>query len=399
MANEKIFRVLNGTMTPDVVIDPTLVPSSGEKAALAGSYGTPGALNAFVTTTDTRMLTADQKAAAFGPTGYTPSNTDRFATVQYLQDNINGLDWQNSVQFPIQYVKSTTGAPTGTPTVDGEICLNTFDKKIYISASGAWGAATDIPTGERYVFMSDGSDTSGDSGAYAHDNKIYQYNGTSVVAITLTAGAAFLLESDSNHYTYNGSEIVLWSSGANHNGLSGLDGGDPSSGYYHLVQNDFDAIEHSQYALNSTNPVLSLADKITVPIRYTFVKWNGAGQSQVDAPVHSESGSRQSIVMPLAGFIVGIAVQSSSPRSAGILTAKPSFEGVASTDTELQIQLDSIAPSEQINSIPISHYSGTPVFGSGQKLGAMIDTSATWATTAGNENITIDLYAVFYIEE
>lgn len=56
-----------------------LIPSDGEKAALAGTEGTPGVGNAFVTDSDARLPDADEKAALAGTDG-TPSAINPFVT-------------------------------------------------------------------------------------------------------------------------------------------------------------------------------------------------------------------------------------------------------------------------------------------------------------------------------
>ena len=56
------------------------VPTSDQKAALVGSYGTPGAGNKYVTSTDTTLLpTSGQKAALVGTSG-TPGSGNKYVT-------------------------------------------------------------------------------------------------------------------------------------------------------------------------------------------------------------------------------------------------------------------------------------------------------------------------------
>lgn len=53
-------------------------PTTGQKQALAGSYGTPSSSNRYITETDTKLLTTDQKAAISGSSS--PSGSNVFVT-------------------------------------------------------------------------------------------------------------------------------------------------------------------------------------------------------------------------------------------------------------------------------------------------------------------------------
>lgn len=56
-----------------------LLPTAGQKAALVGTSGTPSADNPYITDADARLLDADSGAALAGTSG-APSNTNRFVT-------------------------------------------------------------------------------------------------------------------------------------------------------------------------------------------------------------------------------------------------------------------------------------------------------------------------------
>ncbi len=104
-----------------------------------------------------------------------PNDVVRLADLNNLQVN---LTWKDPVNYIVHYVKSTAGAPTGT-ALNGEMCLNTNENKIYTYNSG-WGSGSSLVSEDRFIFAITGSDTSSNSGTYTADNKIYEYNGSSV---------------------------------------------------------------------------------------------------------------------------------------------------------------------------------------------------------------------------
>jgi hypothetical protein len=56
-----------------------VLPTDGQKSALAGTSGTPGVSNQYVTNSDGRIPTSDEKAALAGSSG-SPSSTNKFLT-------------------------------------------------------------------------------------------------------------------------------------------------------------------------------------------------------------------------------------------------------------------------------------------------------------------------------
>lgn len=82
-----------------------LVPSTGEKAALAGTSGTPGTDNKYVTNADERLPTVNQKEAMMGSYG-SPSGTNRFVTEE---DPILGTGGE-SIDPMLHFVKKATGS-------------------------------------------------------------------------------------------------------------------------------------------------------------------------------------------------------------------------------------------------------------------------------------------------
>ena len=88
-----------------------------------------------------------------------------------------GLFWKEPALYMVQYVKTTTGAPSGVAT-DKEVCINTTDDTLYQYDSTAWVALT-LTADDIFIFGKNGSDVSGDSGTYTADMNVYTWNGTS----------------------------------------------------------------------------------------------------------------------------------------------------------------------------------------------------------------------------
>lgn len=85
-ASTSVKGVVFLSKNPDVSTVPvalganeTFIPTQAEKDAMAGTAGTPGIGNKFVTNQDTRLLTVNQQNALLGTVG-TPSVTNKFVT-------------------------------------------------------------------------------------------------------------------------------------------------------------------------------------------------------------------------------------------------------------------------------------------------------------------------------
>lgn len=160
-----------------------------------------------------KYLYADGSRTATGPLsmgGYkiinvgAPESATDVATKSYVDGRITGLTWKPPVLDSINYIIANSGvAPTGTPTNDGEKCLNTADNILYVwdAANATWNSST-LSNGDRYLFNLDGSDTSGNSGTYTHDNNIYQSDGSTISQIAPVDGWALFRESDGSGFTY-----------------------------------------------------------------------------------------------------------------------------------------------------------------------------------------------------
>ncbi|MFH1853746.1 MAG: hypothetical protein ABH815_00340, partial [Candidatus Omnitrophota bacterium] len=155
----------------------------------------------------------------------TPATDNHAATKLYVDQNIAGLSWKEAVIDDMQYVKTTSGAPTGSAT-SGEKCLNTNENKIYAYTT-AWDAGTALSGDDRYIFKQNGSGTTG-NGTYTADNNIYEYNGSSTTGTSASDGDAIFLEDIDTAFVYTGSawtpfsgaSSYVWGNGLAHDGNS-----------------------------------------------------------------------------------------------------------------------------------------------------------------------------------
>lgn len=413
-----------GRKVADVSFDADNIPSSTEKAALVGTSGTPGSGNKYVTDTDSRMTdartpashgneahsstfitstgvtyenlntngdvgqasstvaagddnrfpTANEKAAlGAAPNALTVSNP--VADKTYVDNLIDGVEWYPSVNDEVLYVKATTGAPTGTPSVNAEKCLNTVDEILYQynTGTGTWlGIQTGFTT-ERYVFKTGGTDTTGNSGTYTPTNKIYGYNGTAFEETTPTKGATFNFDPNGLDYRYDGTSAwIEKSSTTSHNNLTTLQGGTASQ-YYHTTQAQNEAIAGAA-SPSSTNVFQTYNDR--KPFVLTWLYQGGFAASQTDVEPYGESGIFQRSLMPSNFRIVKTTYQSTAARSAGTLTVEPTIDGTKVTPSDLDITIDGTTTNDAYKSVAPSAtgYNGT----AGQKVGFKITSDASW---------------------
>jgi len=96
------------------------------------------------------------------------------ARKSYVDNLVTGLFWKEPARFMIQYVKTDAGAPSGS-AAQLEVCINTNDDKLYQHDGTAWQEITLVDQ-DLFVFGKSGTDTSGSSGTYVHDNKVYDWD-------------------------------------------------------------------------------------------------------------------------------------------------------------------------------------------------------------------------------
>jgi hypothetical protein len=161
-----------------------------------------------------------------------------------IESRINGLDWQKSCTTFTNYVKTTTGVPSTTGAIVGELLINKFDNTIY-QCSGTpdnWISMGVINVGDRFLFMADGSGT-GAGIIKTHDDYIHERtsggwqkrgDGTGENG-TLEVGWYTNLDEGGVSYRYDQSLAwVAMPSSTQHNALSGKDGGTTGE-YYHFT--------------------------------------------------------------------------------------------------------------------------------------------------------------------
>jgi len=152
--------------------------------------------------------TADIDWGNFKLTNLAPPTEGTDATRKSYVDNlVSGLFWKEPALYMIQYVKTDAGAPSGTAT-DKEVCINTNDDKLYQYDSTAWVELTLTAT-DIFIFGKNGTDTSGDSGTYTADMKTYTWDGAAWVDAVpannearLVQRDSYLIDSDTG-WTYN----------------------------------------------------------------------------------------------------------------------------------------------------------------------------------------------------
>jgi hypothetical protein len=170
--------------------------------------------------------------------GATPTDSAHLTTKDYVDGVIQGMDWQDSVQHNLSYLKvGSSGAPTGgSGETSGEKCLNTNDGKLY-TYTASWDAGVAVSTGDRFIFKQPGGTGSGftDGTTATEDNKIREYNGSSFDETVPNKGFAVMVEDQDKQYNFNGTAWVPFGSTVTHNNTSGLNDGD----YKHLTASEY----------------------------------------------------------------------------------------------------------------------------------------------------------------
>src|SRR3990172_12408333 len=287
----------------------------------------------------------------------------------------------SAINHSVDYVKTTAGAPTGTPA-SGEKCLNTNEAKLYTESTGAWDAGVAVSANQKFIHKDTGSDTSGNSGTYTASEKIYTYRDLVFIEFTPTEGIIVWIMDEDELYVYSGSDWVTVESTTTHNSLNGIQGGSATE-RYHTNADQYNAINNAP-SPTSTNTFLVKSQRAMVPVVYSFALWNGIGQSQTDKVIYDSPGIRSGIVMPKPGSIVATVLQSSSARTAGTCTMEPTINGSDVSGNDLDLTLDGTNPSKDYADVAPGTTGLT--FVAGNELGAHLSTDPSWATAAGNEN-------------
>ncbi len=160
----------------------------------------------------TQYSKVDGTRAYDGPiAGTTPTTGSHLTTKDYVDNLVNGLDWQESVLD-----KDLTTPPT--PTSGNRYIIG-------IGASGVWSG---------------------------HDMEIVEGNGTDWDFTPLSVGFACWVEDENIIYNYNGTSWIRMSGVSEHGTLSGLDHDDHNPIYYNTTRLDrwFETKLHSQLIQN-----------------------------------------------------------------------------------------------------------------------------------------------------
>ena len=354
MSLEYFFRLLEGRPIPDVQANLANLPTDDQKAALVGEG--------------------------------TPSTTNKYATRTYVDGLVDGLDWQGSVQHSIDYVKA--GTPIGIAAAENEKCLDTTGFKIHTFTGGAWNAGVALTDKLRFIFKDDGTDVSGDSGTFIHDNKIREYRNGAISEITPTKAAAVNVEDENtpngNDYVFNGTDWVLKGGTVPHNSLASIQG-ETTGEYYHLTSDERGAV-NSATTPSAANPVMTNLDrdKVASPIKFRYS--GGFPISQTDVEVYEAAGSFQRILMPSAGSIVKATLQSTADRTAGTLTAEPTLNGTKAVNDALDMVLD--AGTTNNDRAEVAPGTTNLTFAAGDQLGSKMTSDGSWAPVTSDIEIT-----------
>jgi len=300
---------------------------------------TTGAIDGQTTDADlANIVSANIKASLEGAlVALTGANVAVDSTTLATQIALSGGGYLTQVNRAVRYVKTDTGAPTGTSAV-GEVVLNTADADIYLdSGGGGWTGALAVSALDRFIFKSDGSDGSGDNGTFTKDNKIYEFNGTTFDETVPTNGIKTIVLIDDDtakspriSYCFNGtsSTWVLTESKFDHNSLGGIDGG----GTNHL-SDDINTGLTTATTIDTNNKVFTADDRDRTQDSKDFAFYGGMPISLTNQEVISVGG-RAGVPAKAAGSIISITRQG-GVISQGSLSFQPSIAGVGVSGTPL----------------------------------------------------------------
>ncbi len=152
-----------------------------------------------------------------------PTTGTHGANKDYVDQYLQGLEWQDSVTSQVNFVTSEPGSPS---------------------------------TGDRYINTATG--TSSGTSQVVTANYIYEWNGTDWTETVVTEGFACWDETLDNTYVFNGSAWVKFASTLTHANLAGLQGG-TSSEYYHLTATEHPYVSgaNSQSLLTTAAPTFT----------------------------------------------------------------------------------------------------------------------------------------------
>ena len=174
------------------------------------------------------------------------ASTDVQGGIEELKSITDGLTGQQEVleevQFNINYVQTTTGAPGSSSGLTiGERLLNTFDGIYYTATSAtAWDGGTAVGT-NRFIFKDSGSGTVAGATATA-DSNIYDGDDIDAPYVPDYGDRVPVQDEGTNGLLYFKTTTVWTPIGnlANHNDFLGIQGG--QAGEYNHLNNFYEAL-------------------------------------------------------------------------------------------------------------------------------------------------------------
>ena len=436
MAARNYITIVSGHKATDISFDSDNIPSADITAALAGTSGTPpDGSNKLVDNADTRMTdartptshdntyhsatyitttgvtyealsgnsdvgqssntvaagddnrfpTSDEKAGLAGVSGYAPTAANPVATESYVESRVVGIEWWKSADFGINYINA--GEPTGTP-VDGEKLWDTTAGTMKIYNTDTWETYS-VSVGDRFIFKTDGK---GIGGATAND-KVYEITETGPIVATNNApteGTRIIVNEENSgsgvEYQFN-TEWGTVPGVTAHDNLTGIVG----DGTSHISVNQAAAISGAT-TLSASNVVFSEADRDMIPVKYTFVYYNGIAISQTNVELGKDCGIGTREVMPAAGSVVKMTAQLSADVTGGSVVIKPANAGGAFTGTDLDLTVSSAGTPNNVYATTAPDTTNL-TFAAGATLSALATTDGNFAPVTAS--IQVDMYVVF----
>jgi hypothetical protein len=405
----------------------TRILTANQQAALAGTVGTPSGSNKFVTQTDPATLTAAQQGAVAGTSG-TPSGSNRFVT-------------QQDPGVMIASVQAAVAGTSGTPS--GSNRFVTENDATYVITNGTRAftgqiSGIDPSLGTHLatkayadaLFASFSSTFSGDYGPAVQDLPALravppanrQDKQIRVVEDTGTI-YRFDLEASGGGEPPNagpGQWFKISSATQNHNLLSGLQGGNGSTEFYHFTAAQHGALttggatalhthshasltglgvdDHTQYIrVDGTRAFTGVQSGVT-PTLSAHLTTKGYVDGAITAATPDASTTVKGLTKLTTPPLVAvnpIAVSGSDPR---MLVATDSQDGLFSS--QATIKLDSIEVGAQVNwatgtglqvisdtlSVKYGDIAGTAVEGSNTRVPTQPENDALQGTDGAPSN-------------
>lgn len=354
----------------------TRILTASQLGALAGTVGTPSGANRFVTQTDPAVLTAGQQGAVTGSAG-TPSGSNRFVTQQDLGVMSSG-------------VQSAVTGTSGTPSITNRFITETdpsFTKTNGTRAFTGQVSGIDPSIGSHLatksytdaLFASFTSTFSGEYGPAVQDLPALR----AVAPVNRQDKQMRLVEDTGSIYRFDlqasgggeppnlgaGQWFKISAATQNHNTLSGLQGGNGTTEFYHLTAAQQGALTTGGVTALHTHTHASLTG-LAVDDHLQYIRVDGtraftavvAGvtptsaahlttKNYVDTSITAATPDASTTVKGLVKLTTAptvavnpIAVSGSDPR---MLVATDSQDGLFSK--QATIKLDSIEIGAQVN--------------------------------------------------